>query len=158
MSRLQPEQEPPIRFFAEVTATAIFWGLWLYVVMPLVSLLLWLAGIDVFVEQMITLGGYQAFLEKLLTYGLVVLMIMLVVFVWVTWNVRRYGGAHNTRTRTLAPVTLAETAEAAGTEPDVIERLQMERRLVVGFDEQDRLLVFEGAAANPARRKPGPRS
>jgi poly-beta-1,6-N-acetyl-D-glucosamine biosynthesis protein PgaD len=54
---LPNEDEPPLRLMAEATATALFWGMWLYVIMPLVSLLLWFAGVQVFVEQMLTLGG-----------------------------------------------------------------------------------------------------
>lgn len=141
---LRFEREPPIRLAAEITATTLFWGLWLYVVMPLVSLLLWLAGIHVFVEQMITLGGYEAFLEKLITYGLVVLAIMLTTFAWVTWNLRRYG-RHNVRTHELAAVTLAETAEAAGLDIAAVEELQSMKRFTLAFDDQKRLMpiLFE---------------
>jgi poly-beta-1,6-N-acetyl-D-glucosamine biosynthesis protein PgaD len=132
-------RETPLRLAAEVTATALFWGLWLYVVMPLVSLLLWLAGVQVFVEQMITLGGYEAFLEKLMTYGLVVLAIMLTIFAWVLWNVKHYG-KRNTRSHELAAVTLAETAEAAGMEIEAVEKLQYLPRMILAFDDQKRLM------------------
>lgn len=132
-------REPALRLAAEFAATTIFWGVWLYVIMPLVSLLLWLAGVQVFVEQMITLGGYEAFLEKLTTYGLVVLAIMLATFAWVTWNLRHYG-RHNVRTHEIAPVTLAETADAAGLEATAVEQLQRTPRMTLAFDAQNRLL------------------
>jgi poly-beta-1,6-N-acetyl-D-glucosamine biosynthesis protein PgaD len=138
-TRSQIRDEPPMQWAVEVTLTAIFWGLWLYVIAPLVSILLWLAGVHVLVEQMITLGGYEYLLEKLSTYGLVVLGIMCVTFAWVLWNIRRYG-KRNTRRRAPPPVTLKETAAMAGLKPDVLRRMQHERRLVIDFDEQDRLI------------------
>jgi poly-beta-1,6-N-acetyl-D-glucosamine biosynthesis protein PgaD len=137
--RSTTSEEPPTQFAVEVTVTAIFWGLWLYVIAPLVSILLWLAGFQVFVEQMITLGGYEYLLEKLATYGLVVLGIMVTTFAWVVWNIRRYGN-RNTRRRPPPLVTLKETAAVAGLQPDAIRRLQRQRRLVIDFDDQDRLV------------------
>lgn len=136
-----PREEAPLRLAAEVVATTAFWGLWLYVIAPLISLVLWLAGVHVFVEQMITLGGYEYFLENLTNYGLVVLAIMLTIFAWVVWNRRRYG-ARNTRIHGQPAVTLSETATAAGLDPRTVRILRVQRRLVVGFDEQNRLLVM----------------
>ena len=132
-------RESILRLAAEFAATTIFWGVWLYVIMPLVSLLLWFAGVQVFVEQMITLGGYEAFLEKLTTYGLVVFVIMLSTFAWVTWNLRHYG-RHNIRTHQFAPVTLAETADVAGLDTAAAEQLQRMPRMTLAFDAQNRLL------------------
>jgi poly-beta-1,6-N-acetyl-D-glucosamine biosynthesis protein PgaD len=132
-------EEPPAQYAMEVTLTVLFWGLWLYVIAPLLSIVLWLAGVNVFVEQMITLGGYQHFLEKLGTYGLVVFAIMCATFGWVAWNVGRYG-KRNTRRRAPPPVTLKETATIAGLSRDAVRHLQKQRRLVVDFDEHNRLL------------------
>jgi len=137
---------PPFReersphFFVEIAATAVFWGLWAYFIAPLLSLLLWAGGVHVFVEEMITLGGYEVLLEKLTGYGLVVLAIVVAVNAWVFWNVRRYGG-HNTRTHELAAVTLAESADAAGMAEGELQRCQSAKRLLVEFDDGDRMQV-----------------
>jgi poly-beta-1,6-N-acetyl-D-glucosamine biosynthesis protein PgaD len=132
----------PWQLVLEVAATTVFWAVWLYVVTPLVSALLWLAGIHVFVEQMIVLGGYEALIEKLTTYGLVVFVMLVVISTWVTWNVRRYG-RHNTRTHQLAAVTLHESASAAGLPAKRLEQLRTQRRLLLDYDDQDRLTVEE---------------
>ena len=128
------------RYIAEVVATSLFWGAWLYVVMPLVSLILWFAGIYVFVEQMVFLGGYEAFIEKLVEYGLVVFGIFVAITFWVGWNARRYG-AHNTRLHFLAPVTLQETAGAAGLTAAVVQDLQARKRIEIDFNDFDHMLV-----------------
>jgi len=135
------EERSP-HFFVEVAATAVFWGLWAYFIAPLLSLLLWAGGVHVFVEEMITLGGYEALLEKLIAYGLVVLAIVVAVNAWVLWNVRRYGG-HNTRTHELAAVTLVESADAAGMAEGELQRCQNAKRVLVEFDDGNRMQVRE---------------
>lgn len=132
--------QPPWRMALEVTVTSVFWGLWFYLVMPLVSALLWLAGVQVFVEQMIERGGYETLLDKLSAYGGVVLAMLLAITLWIAWNKRHYG-SHNTRTHALAAVTLMEEGAAAGVEPARLGQLQDSRRLVVRFDENDELVV-----------------
>lgn len=150
-------KEAPLRFAAEVIATTAFWGLWFYVIAPLITLVLWLAGVHVFVEQMIVLGGYEFFLENFTNYGLVVLGIMLTIFAWVVWNQRRYG-VRNTRIHGQPPVSLGEIATKAGLDPRTIRILRVQRRVVVGFDEQNRLLVMnKGEVAYRNERHAGTR-
>lgn len=132
------------RLAAEVAATTLFWGLWLYVITPLVSLLLWFMGVQIFVEQMITLGGYESFLDKLLQYGVVVLGIIAVTFSWVSWNLRHYG-AHDHRTHQPSDVTLEETAAMAGLKPEALQKLQQQRRVIINFDRRDRVHIVKGS-------------
>jgi len=149
---------PPIReersphFFVEIAATAVFWGLWAYFIAPLLSLLLWAGGVHVFVEEMITLGGYEVLLEKLTGYGLVVLAIAVAVSAWVLWNVRRYGG-HNTRTHEVAAVTLVESADVAGMAEEELQRCQSAKRLLVEFDDDNRMQVREWLQQGKGLRK-----
>jgi len=150
---IQEERSP--HFVMEVAATAVFWGLWAYFIAPLVSLLLWAGGVHVFVEEMITLGGYEVLLAKLTTYGLVILGIVVIVNAWVLWNVRRYGD-HNTRTHELAAVTLVESADFGGLPARQLERLQQAKRVVVAFNEENKLrLQGEEEGATPVRQRGG---
>ena len=126
--------------------TTVFWGLWFYIVMPLVSALLWLAGVEVFVEQMIEQGGYQALVDRLSTHGGVVIAMLVAFTLGIVWNVRHYG-SHNTRTHTLAAVTLMEGGAASGIEPRRLGQLQESRRLVVHFRENDELVIQQAEAA-----------
>ena len=149
---MRDERSP--HFIMEVAATAVFWGLWVYFITPLLSLLLWAGGVHVFVEEMITLGGYEALLQRLVGYGLVVLVIAIIVNVWIFWNVRRYG-AHNTRTHELAPVTLIESADIAGMAAQDLEKCQNAKRLVVEFDDDHRMAIRAGVAEDIAQDRIG---
>lgn len=131
-------RRPRVQRAAVLSLTTFFWMIWLYLIMPLLSLLMWLAGYQLFVEEMVVLGGYEALLGELRHYGLTVLAILLGILLWIDWNQRRYG-RHNQRTVQPSPVTVAEQAEHAGLTPETLTTLRTARRTVVDFDEQDRL-------------------
>ena len=128
------------RVGAELMITALFWGIWVYFILPIVSLMLWLAGFYIFTEQMVMLGGYQSFLDRLFEYGLVILGMMVLILIWINWNKQYYGNS-NKRSRPPEPVTRNELAEFAGVSPETIKALHRQRHTVVYFDDRDRLVV-----------------
>jgi biofilm PGA synthesis protein PgaD len=132
----------------EVTITAFFWAAWLYLVMPLLSLLLWFVGIHFFVEEMIARGGYEALLGELGHYGLVILGMCTVIGLWVGWN-RQHYGAHNLRIHQPPPVNPDELAEYGRLSRGELDTAQAARHLRVTFDERDRLILRE----TPQKRK-----
>ena len=135
----------------ELVVTALFWGIWIYFILPLVSLMMWLAGIFIFVDHMIVRGGYQSFLDQLLEYGLVILGMMAITLVWINWNIRRYGSS-NKRSRPPQPVTHQETADFAGVSPETIKALHRRRHTVVYFDDHDRLVVANASTTPRLKR------
>jgi biofilm PGA synthesis N-glycosyltransferase PgaC len=124
----------------ELTITAIMWGLWVYLVAPLLSLLLWFIGIYLFVERMTTLGGYQAFSEQLVNYGAVVFSMWLGLTLWVLWNVYRYG--RNDRRVELPPhVTDIQMAEAMNLTAEAMNDIRTNRQISLHFDGQERPVI-----------------
>ena len=128
------------RWITELTLTALFWAAWLYLIMPLLSLLLWFFGYRLFHEEMLVRGGYEALLAELGHYGLVTLAILLAVLLWMRWNMRHYGD-HNKRTHQPMPVQTAELADYAGLRPVQVSQLQATGHARVTFDEHDRLVI-----------------
>lgn len=133
-------RRPRVRRLTELTITTAFWFAWIYLILPLLSLLLWLAGYQLFVEEMLVLGGYEALLGELRIYGLVILAMSLVMLAWIGWN-RRHYGRHNKRTRQPPAVTPDEQAAQAGLTAAELAGLQSARRATVDFDDQDRLRI-----------------
>ena len=116
------------------------WGLWVYLVAPLLSLLLWFIGIYLFVERMTTLGGYQAFSEQLVNYGAVVFSMWLGLTLWVLWNVYRYG--RNDRRVELPPhVTDIQMAEAMNLTAEAMNDIRTNRQISLHFDGQERPVI-----------------
>lgn len=131
---------PQVRRLTELTITVAFWFAWVYLILPLFSLLLWLVGYQLFTEEMLARGGYQALLRELRTYGLVILAMSLVMLIWIAWNQRRYG-SHNQRIHQPPSLTLSEQAAQAGLTSDEMTALQTTRCMVLDFDDQDRMLI-----------------
>jgi len=143
-----------MRHLTEITITAFFWAAWLYLIMPLLSLLLWLAGVHFFVEEMIVRGGYEALLGELLHYGLVVLGMCTVIGLWVSWNRQHYGD-HNLRVRQPAPVKPEELAQYVSVSQEELHAVQDARYLRVTFDERDQLVLCK---TNRKDKESGPRT
>ncbi len=152
MKNQRRRKQPGLQRAAEFTITTLFWLAWLYLIMPLVSLLLWMLGVELFVEVMITRGGYQALLEELVHYGLVILGILAVTLIWVNWNLRHYGG-HNKRILQPQPVSVEELAAYSGLSRTGIAGMQATRQLLITFDDSDHPVL----RARDARKKQGPR-
>lgn len=124
----------------ELLVTLVFWGLWAYLVSPLLSLLLWLAGIYLFVDRMITLGGYEAFAQQLTRYSIAVLVMWILLTAWVLWNQARYG-RHNRRSIVPRHVTAAQMAEAMGLPAPTVDELRRSRMVFLHYDEHRKPVI-----------------
>lgn len=125
---------------AELTLTMIFWGVWIYLVMPLISLLLWLGGVYLFVDRMITLGGYRTFADQLVNYGATVLIMWALLTLWVLWNLGRYG--RNER-RNVRPrhVSDKQMATSMGLKSDMVARLRSRKSIALHFESENRPVI-----------------
>lgn len=122
--------------------TALFWAVWIYLVLPLVGLLLWAFGVRHLIGEMED-GGYQSLLQSLLAYSSVLLVLVALLAVWMAWNIVRYGGASDRRTVKRPDVTVNEVAEAFRIDGSLLESLRANRRARIDLDEQDCLLMLE---------------
>ena len=131
--------------------TVLFWGVWLYLVLPLVSLLLWALGVRFLVEQ-IRLGGYEGLLGSLITYGVVLLVLVSLLTLWITWNVVRYGGSHDRRTVKRAEVPDWVVRGKFPIDDSLLSVLRAERLVRVDFAGDNVVLIGDARprAASPA--------
>lgn len=129
--------------------TVLFWGLWLYLVLPLVSLLLWFFGVRLFIRE-IAEGGYEGLRSSLVAYSSVLLVLVGLLGFWIAWNVARYGGEKDRRTAKKAEAADAEVRQAFHLDESLLARLRGERLVRLDLDG-------DGAAAMkaaPARLAP----
>ncbi|MHB8741941.1 MAG: poly-beta-1,6-N-acetyl-D-glucosamine biosynthesis protein PgaD [Sulfuricaulis sp.] len=133
------------RHATELLVTMIFWGLWIYLITPLISLLLWFAGIYLFVNRMVTLGGYQAFAQQLVKYGSIVFGMWVALSLWVLWNLRRYG-KRNRRIELPPHVTDLQLAEAMYLSVETISRLHSARQIYLYFDSNERPVIEKASS------------
>lgn len=72
--------------------TAAMWGLYVYLWLPLLTLLAWTIGIDAAYEQMVTLGGYQIAAELWVFFATVILIMGGLLLGWARVNFYRFRG------------------------------------------------------------------
>ena len=124
----------------EFFMTVLFWGLWSYLITPLVSLVLWFAGIYLFTERMISMGGYQAFADQLINYTTFIAAMGVLLALWVIWNQQRYGRRDK---RNVIPGHVSETQveEVTGLDQGIVDELRRARKIAMHY--QDGLPVIE---------------
>lgn len=119
-----------------VAVTALFWGMWIYLAMPLLSLLLWTFGMRLYYRQMVELGGHEALLHSLAGYSLVLLGIGCALALWIVWNLRRYGGARDRRHRARPPAPGPDVAALFQLSPERLHELRSGKVMRLDFDAE----------------------
>ena len=107
------------------------WSLWIYFLVPLVSLSGWLLGVRKFSAEVRWFGGYKSLIELLELYGLTILGILVI---WTVWTFLR------NLLRPQAPVIAEkrlqkDIPEALALSPQDLRDARTIRNLTVHFDE-----------------------
>ena len=153
MRARRPSPRKPVRNGIVGALTVAFWAVWIYLVLPLVSLALWIAGVERFGEQA-GAAGYRALLATLLSYSSVLLILVGALAIWIVWNVVRYGGDRDRRVVKAAAVDDAEVWESFRLDPAVGRSLRAGRRLRVELDAKGFVAGVEPHAAGEALGEP----
>jgi biofilm PGA synthesis protein PgaD len=108
------------------------WSLWIYFLIPLVSLSGWLLGVRKFSAEVRWFGGYKSLIDLLQLYGLTILGILLI---WTAWTLIR------NLLRPKPPSTSVKDPQkdipkALALAPESIQEARTLRNLTVHFDEQ----------------------
>lgn len=131
--------------------TVLFWGIWLYLVLPLVSLLLWAFGVR-FLGIQIRRGGDEGLLGSLINYGVVLLVLVSLLALWIAWNVVRYGGSSDRRTVKRAEVPDWVVRGKFRIDDSLLSVLRAERLVRVDFEGDDVVVIADARprAVSPA--------
>jgi biofilm PGA synthesis protein PgaD len=123
--------------FTNSFLTLAFWVFWIYLWLPVISLVAWWAGFHLFYEEMIVQKGYQAFFDLAAWYGMVVLSIAIVFLSWAWYNRLRFRGKE--RRKEAGRVRQADVARQFGVQADQIDRWRGAKRLVIHHSEKGRI-------------------
>lgn len=111
--------------------TLVAWTVWLYLFVPLLSLLAWWFGVDRFSRYLLTPAD-RSDLLTLLGYAGVVVVSAIVIVTWSFYNLKRYGGLD--RRKPVPPVSDEDLRQRHGIDAATLAALRQERRLVVQLD------------------------
>jgi biofilm PGA synthesis protein PgaD len=129
--------------------TVVFWGLWMYLWLPLVALVGWAFGIERFYDEMIRLDGLGRVLELLGWYALVVAVLAGSLILWATYNYLRFRGVD--RRKAPRPVGLDRVAAFARVEPAQLLLWQQLRVMTILHDDDGFIESVEAFSGTPAR-------
>jgi biofilm PGA synthesis protein PgaD len=112
--------------------TAIMWVLYVYLWLPLVTLIGWAFGIDAAYRQMIELGGYQVVVSLWIFFAAVIVIMGGALLTWARVNLYRFRG----RDRRSAPglTDRARMAADFGLSAEQLQLLQACRRAALSHD------------------------
>jgi poly-beta-1,6-N-acetyl-D-glucosamine biosynthesis protein PgaD len=142
----------PVPSGVSALLTLLFWGAWLYLVLPLLTAVLWFFGLRRFAGE-VGADGYGGLGQSLLAYSAVLLALVALLVTWIVWNVVRYGGASDRRTVERAEVTDQEVWAAFRLDARLLERLRQGRMVRIDVDTSGRV-VLPATPEPPAIRQP----
>ncbi|HID70800.1 MAG TPA: poly-beta-1,6-N-acetyl-D-glucosamine biosynthesis protein PgaD [Desulfobacterales bacterium] len=77
--------------FGEGMLTILFWGVWFYLWLPVVSMLAWWLGFKFFYRHMVELGGFSGFIQFLDVFFSGIFLLCGALALWSLYNLKRYG-------------------------------------------------------------------
>lgn len=118
--------------------TALFWGIWLYLWLPVVTLIGWVFFGVQFQYHMLTLKGYEGFFSTLIVYSVVIVVMGGGLIIWAKYNHLRFRGVD--RRRQLEPPTVDDLASYFAKTANEISQWQTLKTVVVAHDEKGGIL------------------
>lgn len=130
---------PNPRKAAEAFIMVVSWTMWVYLIVPLVSLALWASGVFLFMDRMINPASYSTVMQAY-GYGTAILAMWCALAGWIIWNQRRYG-RRNRRSSTMPAVSIEQMSSRIGIPAIDVERIRNGRRISLHLDESDRPVI-----------------
>ena len=123
-----PKLKSFIRNIGEWSFTTLMWGLWIYLFLPLLNVILWLLGFHLFYVKVIERGGYIHLLNLLGKMGWAVLLVFGILRLWGYYNYVRFG--RKNRRKSVSPTTAVQLSGFFHLPPDQVLELQSKKEVV----------------------------
>lgn len=124
------------------TLTVVFWALWIYLWLPLITLLGWSFGVVRFVDIMMVHEGLAALGKVLWIYLLVIAVLGGGLILWALYNWLRFAGKER-RTSHHEEHSSPHLAKALGKRESVVLIWQNQKTLRVSHHPDGRIAVVE---------------
>lgn len=104
----RPEFKSPLRHLTEGSITVVLWAIWLYWLLPVITVFLWVFGFKFFYQTLFASEGFAKLFEILRKGGVAVLVILTLQLVWIFYNHQFIFKKRGTR-RKSAPIASDES-------------------------------------------------
>lgn len=143
----RPELQTAVQRVGGIGLTLICWVLWVYLVVPLLSLVAWVVGAHTVYIVMLQNLGVDDLIQRASYYGAGILTLVTVYMTWAVVSFLRYRNM----SRRSAPEVPTEGALGAthGLSHLQIQLLQSARRYVVSTEDLERMFSEQGRSGTP---------
>ena len=131
---VEDKVKSPLRRFIEDFITVVCWGIYLYLLLPMFTLVLWIFGIQTIYDQIIGEKGYEELIRLLANGGITVLVVLVIITGWTYYN---YLWFLRRGERRGGQVKISSDMEMAGmleTDINAMEDIRKAHRLEVRVD------------------------
>ncbi len=150
MNRLvinRPDLQRPLNRALWATVTWVFWLLWIYLWLPVITVIGWYFGVHTGLDQMVERLGYLEFLRALPGYALVVACGGLALIAWSYSQYRKFHGRE--RRTAIKTVGTGQIAAQLGLSDEALRGWQGGRRLTAFHEPDGRLRHVQDGTKPP---------
>ncbi|MFU8815202.1 MAG: poly-beta-1,6-N-acetyl-D-glucosamine biosynthesis protein PgaD [Pseudomonadales bacterium] len=139
----RPELQTRAQRFGWASVTLACWVLWLYLFVPLLSLVAWVLGATLVYQVMLQNLELRELLRLLSHYGGGILLLSAVYLLWAVASYLRFRGLD--RRQAPPPASLEQLAASHRLSTLALHRLRAARRVVVSAEELQRMFAADAA-------------
>jgi poly-beta-1,6-N-acetyl-D-glucosamine biosynthesis protein PgaD len=138
---IEEKVKTPLRRFVEDFITVACWALYVYLLLPLFTLVLWVFGVHTFYEEIIGAKGYAELLRLLENGGITTLVIFLIVSGWTYYNYLWFKRRGERRGNAVRISNDAEIARMLDVDISAMDDIRVSPRLIVKIENGNYRIV-----------------
>lgn len=129
----KPELQTNVQRYGWTTVTFAFWAIYIYLWLPLITLVAWWVGVKLFHLHMIQLHGYEGLVDKLGLYSVIIFIVSITLIGWAEIDRMRFK--NQLRRTDHTPITVGEVAKKYNLQEHELNLLRQKKSMVVHFSD-----------------------
>jgi poly-beta-1,6-N-acetyl-D-glucosamine biosynthesis protein PgaD len=130
----KPELKSPLRNLMEGSVTVFLWAVWVYWMIPLVTIFLWIFGVRMFYRSILSQVNSSELLGILHNGGITILVIVTLNLVWINYNYYMIFKRLGNRRKEGGKCSETKLAEFFNADPTQVEEAKKKNRLEVTLE------------------------
>jgi poly-beta-1,6-N-acetyl-D-glucosamine biosynthesis protein PgaD len=118
----------------------VCWVMWIYLLIPLVTLSSWVLGDKKMINEMRWFGGYKSLLELMQIYVVTLLVMVALWLCWVLYRTLRSGAALSTTHKIVSDIELCAFYQVKA---DELQQCRNAAMITVYFDEHGHIVHLD---------------
>lgn len=131
----RPELRSPIRRFLEGSITLALWAIWLYWLLPLITLCAWIFGLHHYVSHIVSESSLVEISRVLQKGGFGMLVITFIMGVWIFYNIRIISKNKGCRRKQVHMNTDDKTAQNFAIDRTMLRKVKNARKIDINIKD-----------------------